>query len=81
MISARYKDNLLVIGNDLRNEIRNDYNNNLFSTWGSGDFDTDWKLAATNGGNLVLKHNPNMLIFVEGMSYANDMSPIKNSPI
>lgn len=42
-ISARYKNNLLVIGNDLRNEIRKDENNKLYPTWGTGDVDTDWK--------------------------------------
>ena len=42
-ISANYKDNLLVIGNDLRNEIRKDENNKLYPTWGTGDVDTDWK--------------------------------------
>jgi endoglucanase len=46
-ISERYKDNLLVIGNDLRNEIRDDYKNRLYATWGDNVVKTDWKLAAT----------------------------------
>ena len=73
--------NPLVIGNDLRNEIRTDKKNNLYPTWGTGDSITDWKLAATNAGNEVLKRTPDSLIFIEGLNYANDMSMIKDSPI
>lgn len=80
-ISERYKSNPLVIGNDLRNEIRLDKKNNLSATWGDGNVKTDWKLAATRAGNEVLKRVPDSLIFVEGLSYANDMSMIKDSPI
>ena len=46
-IFAHLKHNPLVIGNDLRNEIRSDYKNSLFATWGDGNETTDWKLAAT----------------------------------
>lgn len=34
-MSERYKSNPLVIGNDLRNEIRDDVKNNLHATWGT----------------------------------------------
>jgi len=71
----------MVIGNDLRNEIRYDSVNNLDATWGDGNVATDWKLAATTAANEIHKINPEQLIFVEGLSYANDMSPIKTSPI
>lgn len=79
--TTRYQDNLFVIGNDLRNEIRADRDEKLFATWGDGNVDTDWKLAATTAGNEILAENPNQLIFVEGLNYANDMSPIRDSPI
>lgn len=70
-----------MIGNDLRNEIRSDIKEGLFATWGTGNVNTDWKLAATNCGNEVIKRAPNQLVIIEGLSYANDMSVIKNSPI
>ena len=71
----------MVIGNDLRNEIRNDNKEALYPDWGSGNESTDWKMAATKGGNAVLQEDPTQLIFIEGMNYANDMSPIKSDPI
>ena len=80
-IAARYSHIPMVVANDLRNEIRADYNNNLYPSWGSGDKDTDWKDAATRAGNAVHKEVPDQLIIVEGLSYANDMSPIKTDPI
>ena len=80
-MSERYKSNPLVIGNDLRNEIRADSKNFLKPTWGSGNASTDWKLAATNAGNEVLKRTPDSLIFIEGLNYANEMSMIRDSPI
>ena len=43
--------------------------------------ETDWKLAATKAGNAILKEDPTQLIIIEGLNYANDMSPIKNDPI
>jgi endoglucanase len=72
---------LLVVGNDLRNEIRPDFKNKLYATWGDGNIKTDWKLAATNCGNQLLESLPHQLIIVEGLNYANTMSMIKESPI
>lgn len=71
----------MVIGNDLRNEIRVDLFNKLVPTWGDKNVETDWKLTATNAANQVLQNNPNLLIFIEGLNYANDMSHIRDSPI
>ena len=67
----------MVIGNDLRNEIRIDVINRLIPEWGWADFDVDWNWAATRAGNEVLKVAPNQLIIVEGMNFANNLSPIK----
>jgi hypothetical protein len=53
----------------------------LDPTWGGGVVDKDWKLAATNCGNEVLRRAPNQLIFIEGLNYANTMSMIRDSPI
>lgn len=80
-MSERYVENPLVIGNDLRNEIRDDLKNMLHESWGSGKVSTDWKLAATNCGNEVLNVAPDSLIIIEGLNYANNMSMIRDSPI
>jgi hypothetical protein len=42
---------------------------------------TDWKKAAIEGANEVLKNNPNLLIFVSGLNYSLDLTDIKKSPI
>jgi endoglucanase len=38
-------------------------------------------MAATKAGNAVLEINSDLLIFIEGLDYANDMLPIKTDPI
>ena len=48
----------MVIGNDLRNEIREDIKHGLIPTWGNGKVKTDWKLAATKAGNAIHKEDP-----------------------
>lgn len=37
------------------------------ATWATGDSQTDWKSAAERIGNAILKINPKLLIFVEGV--------------
>ncbi|WP_020577269.1 glycoside hydrolase family 5 protein [Actinopolymorpha alba] len=67
MLASHYKNNPLVIGADLHNEPRGQ------ATWGTGDQNTDWRLAAERAGNAVLKANPNWLIVVEGIeNYKNN---------
>jgi endoglucanase len=79
--TERYKDEPMVIGNDLRNEIREDVRHLQFPQWGNGRESTDWKMAATKAANKILEVNPNQLIIIEGLNFANDMSPIKTDPI
>lgn len=74
MLAQRYKSNPWVIGADLRNEPRSP------ASWG-GSSTTDWHAAAERGGNAVLSMNPNMLIFVEGVSYAGDLSGVASLPV
>lgn len=71
---GRYVSNRLVIGVDLRNEPQ------VNATWG-GSSTTDWHAAAQRGGNAVLSVNPNLLIFVEGVSYAGDLSGVSSLPV
>ena len=76
-LSARYASNPLVIGNDLRNEIRSDIKNGLIPEWGTGS-ETDWAKAATECGNEVLKVAPDQLVIIEGMRSANNLRPIRD---
>jgi endoglucanase len=73
-MANRYKSNTAVIGVDLRNEPR------VNATWG-GSSTTDWHAAAQRGGNAVLSVNPNLLVFVEGVSYAGDLSGVSSLPV
>ncbi|MHB1856456.1 MAG: glycoside hydrolase family 5 protein [Acidobacteriaceae bacterium] len=73
-MAQRYQSNPLVIGVDLRNEPR------INATWG-GSSTTDWHAAAERGGNAVLGVNSNLLIFVEGVNYALDLSGVSSLPI
>lgn len=57
-LAKKYKDEPMVIGNDLRNEIRTDFVELLVPTWGSGHEATDWKMAATKAGNAILAEDP-----------------------
>ncbi|MDR3754186.1 MAG: glycoside hydrolase family 5 protein [Terracidiphilus sp.] len=74
MLAQRYESNPWVIGADLRNEPRSP------ATWG-GSSTTDWHAAAERGGNAVLSVNPSMLIFVEGVNYAGDLSGVASLPV
>jgi len=73
-MAQRYEKNPLVIGADLRNEPRSP------ATWGGSAAD-DWHAAAELGGNAVLGVNPNLLVFVEGVNYALDLSGVANLPV
>ncbi|MET0402647.1 MAG: glycoside hydrolase family 5 protein [Cystobacter sp.] len=59
----RYKGEPTVVGVDLHNEPHGR------ATWGDGNPDTDWRLAAERAGNAILAENPELLIIVEGIGY------------
>ncbi len=61
MLADRYAGNATVIGADLHNEPHGR------ATWGSGDPQTDWRLAAERAGNAILATNPDLLIIVQGV--------------
>ena len=71
----------MVVGNDLRNEVRMDTKNFLVPDWGSGNFDTDWHWAATRAGNSILSIAPNQLIIVEAVNSGFRLSPIKQKTV
>jgi endoglucanase len=74
-MARRYKHQRAVIGADLRNELRSG------ATWGGEDPAFDWHAAAERGGNAILAENPNLLIFVEGIHYALDLSGFAHLPV
>ena len=61
MLARRYKGNPTVVGVDLYNEPYG------AATWGDGNLDTDWRLAAERAGNAILAENPHLLIIVGGI--------------
>lgn len=73
-MAARYANQPAVVGADLRNEPRG-------PAWGGSDASSDWHAAAQRGGNAVLNANPNLLIFVEGINYAADLTGVKSLPV
>ncbi|MET0401505.1 MAG: glycoside hydrolase family 5 protein, partial [Cystobacter sp.] len=67
LLALRYKGNPTVVGVDLHNEPHGR------ATWGDGNIDTDWRLAAERAGNAILGVNPDLLIIVEGIEiYQNN---------
>ena len=64
--------NELVIGADLRNEVR--------GLWGTMKWDS-WAAAAERASERLLAMQPNWLMFVEGISSANDVSGARQRPV
>ena len=71
----------MVVGNDLRNEVRVDLRNFLIPEWGWADFDVDWQWAATRAGNSILNVAPNQLIIVEAINSGFRLTPIKSKTV
>lgn len=65
-------DNPLVIGADLRNEVR--------GAWGTMHWD-GWATVAEEAAEILLRLNPNWLIIVGGTSSANDLSGVRGRPV
>ncbi len=78
-MASRYASKPWVIGADLRNELRGS------ASWpGTGSAcspGTDWNTAAERGGNAILGVNSNLLIFVEGLANAGDLSSAGSIPV
>jgi endoglucanase len=77
---ATFDDIPQVIGVDLRNEPRGGPTAATTATWG-GSSATNWQAAAELGGDAVQSVDPNMLIFVEGVNYALDLSGVESDPV
>jgi len=68
LLAKTFKGNTGVIGADLHNEPHTPSGMTYLqgATWGTGG-KNDWRLAAEQAGNAILKINPHWLIFVEGI--------------
>ena len=68
-LATAYANNPTVIGFDLRNEPHTPAGDTYAegATWGSGDPNTDVRLAYEAAGNAILKVDPQALVFCEGI--------------
>ena len=85
-LAWHYKDEPLVVGNDLRNELRWDWESHpLPPLWGWGTESLDWRKAAIKAARAIHAIDPTILVIVEGLNFATDFttlfSPIKRNPI
>jgi endoglucanase len=77
-LARRYRDRPWVVGADLRNEVRS----LAMMQWGGQAGERyDWPSAAERCGNALLAVNPDLLIVVEGASYAKFLQGVKERPI
>jgi endoglucanase len=72
IVMKPFIDNPLVIGADLRNEPR--------GLWGTMTWSM-WATAAEQASEALLAMQPNWLMFVEGVSSANDCSGARTRPV
>ncbi len=85
-IVARYASQPAVVGVDLRNELRTCTACGtgcacLTPVWDGSGSTVDWRAGAERGGNAVLAVNPNLLVVVEGVNYALDLTGIYSHPL
>lgn len=81
-LAARYNRQPWVVGSELRNEVRNSVINDVWHVpqWGGGG-PNDWHAAATRAGSAILHVNPQLLVFVGGMSYQKDLRGVYHLPV
>lgn len=60
-MASRYKNLEYFMGIDIKNEPHGK------ATWGTGNLQTDWDIAAENASQQILSVNSNILIFVQGI--------------
>jgi endoglucanase len=93
----RYLDQPAVVGVDLRNDLRPALLPGdpadctscdpdagcpcAVPAWGGSDPSVDWHAAAERGGDAVLAANPTLLVIVEGVAGATDLSGARALPV
>eukprot|EP00931_Biecheleriopsis_adriatica_P012509 TRINITY_DN113671_c0_g1_i1.p1 TRINITY_DN113671_c0_g1~~TRINITY_DN113671_c0_g1_i1.p1 ORF type:complete len:626 (-),score=77.98 TRINITY_DN113671_c0_g1_i1:94-1926(-) len=78
-MAARYRHNPKVVGFDIRNEIREA--TGVKPTWGDGQEDTDWALAAWRGAQRALASNSELLVILSGLSYSMFLCGVPEKPL
>lgn len=79
-MARRYAAQPAVVGADLRNELRG-MPDGRKPTWGGADPTLDWRAAARRGADAVLAENPSLLVFVEGLEYATNLTGVYSNPL
>ena len=78
-MARRYKDNQLVVGMDLRNEIYD--MRGVYITWAkSNEITTDWHAASTAADDRLEVANPGMLVIVSGLCFGYDLTDMMERP-
>ena len=77
-LADTFSANSLVVGMDLRNELRAAHYHS--PVWGGGG-KYDWARAAETAGNLVLDISPHLLVIVEGLEYAGTVEGARVRPV
>ncbi|MBW0434230.1 cellulase family glycosylhydrolase [Leptospira yasudae] len=95
MMIRRYKNNPMVVGADLRNEVRTMRKGDTHipdsPNWGMNDIN-DWHKASQEMGVLITQENSNILVIVEGINWWGlipilgsgerpHLKPIKDLPV
>jgi len=76
-VALRYKNNSLVVGIDIRNEIHDQ--DGVVVTWGNtNDPDSDWKAATLLADAAIRAVNPDVLVIVSGLCYAYDLRAMRD---
>lgn len=66
--AEHYKGDDTLIGFDLKNEPHSTYGGApVDAVWDTSDAENNWRKAAEDCANAILKENPNALIFIEGV--------------
>lgn len=79
LMADRYKENPLVMGFDLRNELRPA--GNVWPQWGGNESATDWPRAATKAATTILEKNENMLIIISGLYFGIFLCQVPTYPV
>jgi hypothetical protein len=76
-LAARYRNDPLVVGIDIRNEIHDQQG--IVITWGkTDDVDSDWKAATLLADAAIREANPQVLVIVSGLSRSYDLRAMQD---
>ena len=58
-----------------------DFFGHITETWGSGDPETDWKMAAEEAAKRIQNVNEDILIIIGGVNFNIELTPAFEAPI